>query len=86
MVYGPIAAYLCELFPTRIRYTGLSVPYHFGNGWFGGFTPLIGASVATQTGDIYAGLWWMIGVAVMSLVIGGLLLPETKGRDLETDI
>ncbi|MBK6691214.1 MAG: MHS family MFS transporter [Myxococcales bacterium] len=86
MVYGPIAAFLCELFPTRIRYTGLSVPYHFGNGWFGGFTPLIGTSITASTGNIYAGLYWMIGVALMSLVIGGLLLPETKDRALDSDI
>ncbi len=86
MVYGPIAAYLSELFPTRIRYTGLSVPYHFGNGWFGGFLPLIGASRVLATGDIYAGLYYPIGVAAMSLVVGGLLLPETKDRSLEDDL
>ncbi len=86
MVYGPIAAYLCELFPTRIRYTGLSVPYHFGNGWFGGFLPLIGTSMAASTGNIFGGLYYPIGVALMSLVIGGLFLPETHGRSLEDDI
>jgi len=82
MVYGPIAAYLVELFPTRIRYTSMSLPYHIGNGWFGGFLPLIAASIVVFTGDIYAGLWFPIGIAALSFVIGCLLLPETNGRDL----
>jgi MFS family permease len=82
MVYGPIAAFLVELFPTRIRYTSMSLPYHVGNGWFGGFLPLIAASIVVFTGDIYAGLWFPILVAAMSFVVGSLLLPETKDRDL----
>jgi Sugar (and other) transporter len=82
MVYGPIAAYLVELFPTRIRYTSMSLPYHIGNGWFGGFLPLIAASIVVFTGDIYAGLWFPIGVAAMSFVVGMIVLPETKDRDI----
>jgi hypothetical protein len=82
MVYGPIAAFLVELFPTRIRYTSMSLPYHIGNGWFGGFLPLIAASIVVFTGDIYAGLWYPISVAVMSLVVGGLLLREPARGEL----
>jgi MFS family permease len=82
MVYGPIAAFLVELFPTRIRYTSMSLPYHIGNGWFGGFLPLIAASIVVFTGDIYAGLWFPIIVAAMSFVIGVIFLPETKDRTL----
>jgi len=82
MVYGPIAAFLVELFPTRIRYTSMSLPYHIGNGWFGGFLPLIAASIVVFTGNIYAGLWYPIGIAVLSLIVGSLTLPETKDNDL----
>ncbi len=82
MVYGPIAAFLVELFPTRIRYTSMSLPYHIGNGWFGGFLPLIAASIVVFTGDIYAGLWYPIAIALMSLTIGWITLPETKDRSL----
>jgi MFS family permease len=82
MVYGPIAAFLVELFPTRIRYTSMSLPYHIGNGWFGGFLPLIAASIVVFTGDIYAGLWFPIIVAALSFIIGCLVLPETKDRDI----
>jgi MFS family permease len=82
MVYGPIAAFLVELFPTRIRYTSMSLPYHIGNGWFGGFLPLIAASIVVFTGDIYAGLWYPIGIAGMSFLVGLLLLPETKDNDI----
>jgi hypothetical protein len=82
MVYGPIAAFLVELFPTRIRYTSMSLPYHIGNGWFGGFLPLIAASIVVFTGDIYAGLWYPIGIAAMSFVVGVWLLPETKDKNL----
>jgi MFS family permease len=77
MVYGPIAAFLVELFPTRIRYTSMSLPYHLGNGWFGGFLPLIAASVVVATGNIYAGLWYPILVALMTFVIGTFLIKET---------
>ncbi len=82
LVYGPIAAFLVELFPTRIRYTSMSLPYHIGNGWFGGFLPLIAASIVVFTGNIYAGLWYPIGIAALSLVIGFFVLPETKDRSL----
>jgi MFS family permease len=82
MVYGPIAAYLVELFPTRIRYTSMSLPYHLGNGWFGGFLPLIAEARVVRTGDIYAGLHYPIVVALMTLVIGSLFLKETKDVDL----
>jgi hypothetical protein len=82
MVYAPIAAFLVELFPTRIRYTSMSLPYHIGNGWFGGFLPLIAASVVVFTGDIYAGLWYPIAVALMSFIVGWVALPETKDNDI----
>lgn len=82
MVYGPIAAFLVELFPTRIRYTSMSLPYHIGNGWFGGFLPLIAASIVVFTGNIYSGLWFPIAVAAMSFVVGWWALPETKDNDL----
>ena len=77
MVYGPIAAYLVEAFPARIRYTALSLPYHIGNGVFGGLLPLIGLSVIAQTGNIYAGLYYPIAVAAITFVVGSLLLRET---------
>jgi len=82
MAYGPIAAFLVELFPARIRYTSMSLPYHIGNGWFGGFLPLIATSIVVFTGDIYAGLWYPICISAMSLVVGIIFLPETKGRDI----
>jgi nitrate/nitrite transporter NarK len=77
MVYAPIGAYLVEMFPARIRYTSMSLPYHIGNGWFGGFLPSIAFAIVTATGDIYAGLWYPIIIAVMSLVVGSLLLKDT---------
>jgi MFS family permease len=82
MVYGPIAAWLVEMFPTRIRYSGLSLPYHIGNGWFGGFLPALVFAIATTTGNIYSGLWYPIGVAALSFVVGLIFLPETKDRDI----
>jgi hypothetical protein len=82
MVYGPIAALLVELFPTRIRYSGLSLPYHVGNGWFGGFLPAAAFAIVAATGDIYSGLWYPIVVAAMSFVVGLIFLPETKDRDI----
>src|SRR5260370_37477637 len=82
MVYGPIAAFLVELFPTNIRYTSMSLPYHIGNGWFGGMLPLLVTALAAWAGDIYYGLWYPIGVAVMSLVIGMIFLKEPKGIDI----
>jgi MFS family permease len=78
LVYGPIAAYLVEAFPAKIRYTSLSLPYHIGNGIFGGLLPLIGLSIVAQTGNIYAGLYYPIAVAALTFVVGSLLLPETK--------
>jgi len=82
LVYAPIAAWLVELFPSRIRYSGMSLPYHIGNGWFGGFLPATVFAIATWTGNIYSGLWYPVGVAVMSLIIGFLFLPETKDVDI----
>ncbi len=82
MVYGPIAAFLVELFPTRIRYTSMSLPYHIGNGWFGGMLPLTATAMVAATGDIYYGLWYPIVIAVMTLVVGILFLKETKDRDI----
>ncbi len=82
MVYGPIAAYLVELFPTNIRYTSMSLPYHIGNGWFGGMLPLLATALVAWSGDIYYGLWYPIGVALMTLVIGTIFLKETKGVDI----
>jgi len=82
MVYGPIAAMLVELFPTRIRYTSMSLPYHIGNGWFGGFLPATSFAIVAATGNIYNGLWYPIIVAAMTFVIGTLFLPETKDRDI----
>jgi MFS family permease len=82
MVYGPIAAFLVELFPTRIRYTSMSLPYHIGNGWFGGMLPLTATAMVAATGDIYYGLWYPIVVAVMTLVVGTVFLKETKDRDI----
>jgi MFS family permease len=88
MVYGPIAAYLVEAFPARIRYTALSLPYHIGNGVFGGLLPLIGLSVIAQTGNIYAGLYYPITVASLTFIVGVILLKETHSvliwKELET--
>ena len=84
MVYGPIAAWLVELFPTRIRYSGVSLPYHIGNGWFGGFLPATVFAIVAATGNIYSGLWYPIVVASMSFVVALIFLPETKDRDIAT--
>jgi MFS family permease len=83
MVYGPIAALLVELFPTRIRYTSMSLPYHIGNGWFGGFLPTTAFALVAATGDIYYGLWYPVFVAALTVVIGLLFLPETFRRKIE---
>lgn len=83
MVYGPIAAYLVEMFPTRIRYTSMSLPYHIGNGWFGGFLPTIAFAMVAMSGDIYYGLWYPIVIALGTAVIGFFALPETKNWDLD---
>jgi hypothetical protein len=77
MVYGPIAAYLVEAFPAKIRYTALSLPYHIGNGVFGGLLPVIGLSIVASTGNIYAGLYYPIAVALITFVVGSLVLKET---------
>jgi hypothetical protein len=83
-VYGPIAAALVEFFPTRIRYTAMSLPYHIGNGWFGGLLPATSFAIVASTGDIYAGLWYPIIFALITFVIGLLFVPETKDRDVFT--
>jgi hypothetical protein len=82
MVYGPIAAFLVEMFPTKIRYTSMSLPYHIGNGWFGGMLPLLATAVVAATGDIYYGLWYPIIVALMTVVIGAIFLRDTRGVDI----
>lgn len=82
MVYGPIAAMLVELFPTKIRYTSMSLPYHIGNGWFGGLLPASAFAITAATGDIYAGLWYPIGFAAITAVVGFFFLPETKDVDI----
>lgn len=83
MVYGPIAAMLVELFPTRIRYTSMSLPYHIGNGWFGGLLPATAFAIVASTGDIYAGLWYPVIFAAITVVIGFFFLPETKDVDIK---
>jgi hypothetical protein len=82
MVYGPIAAILVEMFPTRIRYTGMSLPYHIGNGWFGGLLPATVFAMSAAAGDIYYGLWYPIVISAMSLVIGLIFVRDTLGTDL----
>jgi hypothetical protein len=86
MVYGPIAAFLVELFPARIRYTSLSLPYHIGNGWFGGMLPLLATAVVAATGNIYNGLWYPIGVALITLVVGSVFLREARGARVRLDL
>jgi MFS family permease len=82
LVYAPIAAFLVELFPTRIRYTSMSFPYHIGNGWFGGLLPLLATAIVAKSGNIYGGLWYPIIVAVVGFLIGLIFLPETKDVDI----
>jgi hypothetical protein len=82
MVYGPIAAMLVEMFPTRIRYTSMSLPYHIGNGWFGGLLPTTAFAIVAQTGNMYNGLWYPIIIAGMTFVIGMLFVKETKDVDI----
>jgi MFS family permease len=84
MVYGPIAAFLVELFPTRIRYTSMSLPYHIGNGWFGGMLPLTATALVALKGDIYYGLWYPIVVSIITAVVGAIFLKETRERDITT--
>jgi hypothetical protein len=82
IVYAPIAAWLVELFPAKIRYTSMSLPYHIGNGWFGGFLPTIAFAMVAATGDIYYGLWYPIVISVMTVIVGSIFMPETKDRDI----
>ena len=81
--YGPVAALLSEMFPARIRYSSMSIPYHFGTGYFGGFLPFIASYIVATTGDPHAGLWYTWGVVAMSLVVCFFWLPETAGRRLD---
>jgi|GEM_PF-2833976 len=83
LVYGPIAAFLVELFPTRIRYTSMSLPYHIGNGVFGGLVPIIGLSLIQAIGNNFAGLWYPMAIAAICFVIGALFIKETKDVDIE---
>jgi len=85
MVYGPIAAMLVEMFPTRIRYTSMSLPYHIGNGWFGGLLPTTAFAIVAQTGNMYNGLWYPIIIAGMTFVVGMLFVRETKDVDIYAD-
>jgi sugar phosphate permease len=82
MVYGPIAAMLVEMFPTRIRYTSMSLPYHIGNGWFGGLLPTMSFALVAYKGDIYYGLWYPIIIALATALIGTLFVRETKDNDI----
>jgi MFS family permease len=86
MVYGPIAAFLVELFPARIRYTSMSLPYHIGNGWFGGMLPLLATAIVATKGNIYAGLWYPIIVSVITVIVGGLFLRETKDVKIHAEV
>lgn len=85
MVYGPIAAILVEMFPTRIRYTSMSMPYHIGNGWFGGLLPTMSFAIVAQTGNMYNGLWYPIIIAGVTAVVGTLFLRDTKDVDIYAD-
>jgi MFS family permease len=86
MVYGPIAAFLIEAFPARIRYTSFSLPYHLGNGWFGGTLPLIAGVLVAKSGNIYAGLYWVIGVAVMTFLVGTFALSESHRTEIWKEV
>jgi MFS family permease len=86
MVFGPIAAQLVELYPTRIRYSGVSLPYHIGNGWFGGLLPTTAFAIVAATGDIYSGLWYPISVASLTFLVGFFFMPETKDRNILADL
>src|SRR5439155_16872929 len=86
LVYGPIAAYLVEAFPAKIRYTALSLPYHVGNGVFGGLLPLIGLSIIAQTGNIYAGLYYPMGIAAITVVVGSIFLKQTHGNKIWAEV
>jgi hypothetical protein len=83
MTFGPVAALLAELFPARIRYSSMSIPYHIGTGYFGGFLPLISQYIVARTGDPFAGLWYTFAVVAMALVVTIFWVPETRGNDLD---
>jgi hypothetical protein len=83
MVYGPVAAALVEMFPARIRYTSMSLPYHIGNGWFGGFLPTTAFAMVATTGNIYFGLWYPVAVAAVTVVVGLLFVKEMRGAPIE---
>ena len=83
MSYGPLAAWLVELFPARVRYTSLSIPYHFGSGYAGGFLPFISQYIVARTGNPFAGLWYAISVVTLALIITIFVLPETSGKELD---
>jgi predicted permease len=82
MVYGPIAAFLIEAFPAKIRYTSFSLPYHLGNGWFGGTLPLIAGVLVAKTGNVYAGLYWVMGIALMTFLVGTFALSESHRTEI----
>jgi hypothetical protein len=82
MVYAPMAAMAIEVFPTRVRYSSMSLPYHIGSGWFGGFLPAIAFAMVAASGDIYFGLWYPVVVSGLGVLVLGLLLPETRHRDI----
>ena len=83
-VTGPMAAWLVELFPARVRYTSMSVPYHIGAGWFGGFLPAVAFALVAITGDIYSGLWYLVIVVAVTVIAGLFFLPETAGRTAQS--
>lgn len=82
MTYGPVAALLVELFPARVRYTSMSIPYHIGTGYFGGFLPFVAQYIVARSGDVFAGLWYTFAVVAMALVVTLLFLPETRDVDI----
>ena len=86
MVTGPVAAFLVESFPAKVRYTSMSLPYHFGNGWFGGFLPLIATALVAKTGNIYAGLLYPVVIALMTFVVGTITLPETGAHRIWDEV
>ena len=86
LTYGPLAAWLVELFPPRIRYTSLSVPYHIAVGWLGGFLPTVAFAIVAVTGNIYSGLWYPVVIAAASACVGALFLPDTHGDPSETGV
>jgi hypothetical protein len=83
MAYGPVAAWLVELFPARVRYTSMSIPYHFGSGYAGGFLPFISQYIVARTGNPFAGFWYAISIMTLAFVVTIFVLPETSGRDLD---